>query len=208
MVLHPKSRAFAVQPSGDRALGCRSGGSARPCVVPLHALLNRCCASWSALARPLQDVLEEMEAEYAKERDTIKAAVKERGIEVSFPPHPSPPTPAPPPGLRGALAATLAVGAPSGPSASPLVQAPEQQRRGCCKPVHASACIQAQALHLARRFGRLASLLASQPFQYRLICASSSSSWQMQVGVDSSLESFKAALAEGEGLSGVGDTSM
>ncbi|KAL4420342.1 hypothetical protein ABPG77_006149 [Micractinium sp. CCAP 211/92] len=29
-----------------------------------------------------QDVLEEMEAEYAKERDTIKAAVKERGIEV------------------------------------------------------------------------------------------------------------------------------
>ncbi len=31
-----------------------------------------------------QDVLEEMEAEYAKQREAVKAAVKERGIEVSI----------------------------------------------------------------------------------------------------------------------------
>lgn len=35
---------------------------------------------------PLQDVLEEMEAEYGKDRDVLKAAVKERGIEVRAPP--------------------------------------------------------------------------------------------------------------------------
>ncbi len=56
-----------------------------------HARASRPCTLCSTGAvplglprlAPLQDVLEEMEAEYAKERDTIKAAVKERGIEVS-----------------------------------------------------------------------------------------------------------------------------
>ena len=33
----------------------------------------------------LQDILEEMEGEYLKQRDALKAAVKERGLEVRWP---------------------------------------------------------------------------------------------------------------------------
>lgn len=108
---------------------------------------------------PTQDVLEEMEAEYGKEREAVKAAAKAHGLEVS-----------------------AATAAPLLPELECFAQAPPACPLEAQNSLHAPPPHPRASLH--------PSVLPPPP---------------PQVGVDSTLEAFTAALAASGGGGGGGE---